>query len=349
MTMDVARQLIDEKESLTQRAARGDFSKFAFMLAKYGGAYQARDYAEAERVSPRVRDILQKAAITPGDLAAWSAIADYQNVSTAFLESLRSLSVFDAVLADGMVKAPLRSRGFSITTGISGSVPNELAVKPISSLVLAQQLLEPRKAAATIIVTKELLSVAGSQELFVNELTKGVIAATDSAFLSALVAASTVVPSGGSTLAQIAVDLEILLTNCVTHASSRLYYVTSPTNLKGIIGKATAAGQPAFPDLGPNGGELWPGVTAIPSDQISSSVALLFDATAIVGNSDLIIPGRSEQATIQLEGAPDSPPTGATTLISLWQNDLLALRMERFFGFTILRANGVASLSGVSY
>jgi hypothetical protein len=118
--------------------------------------------------------------------------------------------------------------------------------------------------------------------------------------------------------------------------------------MKGLVAKY-AGGTPAFPNLGPTGGELWPGVTAIASDQISSSAALMFDSTALVGNADLIIPGRSEQGTIQMETAPDSPPTGATTVISLWQNDLVALRMERFFGFTIMRNNGVASLSGVNY
>ena len=347
--MTIAQQIGERSENLAKRKSRGAFLKFCFLVAKYGSAYQARAHLDAERVTPRVREIVQKAAIPPADLTSWAAISDYQNISTAFLESLRSLSVFDACLADGMVRAPLRSRGFSITTGISGSAPNELAVKPISSLVLAQQLHEPKKAVATVVVTKELLSVAGSQQLFSSELQKGVVAATDSNFITALIAATTPVASGGSTLAQIAVDLEVLLSNVTTHQGSRLYFVTSPTNLKGIIAKASAVGQPAFPNLGPMGGELWPGVTVIPSDSISANASLLFDATAIVGNSEGIIPGRSEQGTIQMESAPDSPPTGATTVISLWQNDLVALRMERFFGFTIMRTSGVASLSGVNY
>jgi hypothetical protein len=50
-----------------------------------------------------------------------------------------------------------------------------------------------------------------------------------------------------------------------------------------------------------------------------------------------------------VDTSPDSPPTASTNLISLWQSDLLARRMERFFGFTVMRASGVASLSGVNY
>jgi hypothetical protein len=350
MPPSLASQLAQREESLSKRESRGDFFKLCRMLLKHGNAFNARPYAEAERARPRVQDILQKAAIAPGDLTSWSAIADYENISTAFLESLRSLSVFDAALADGTVKAPLRSRGFSITTGIAGSVVPEVSVKPISSLVITTQLLEPKKAVATIVLTKELAELSESQQLFANELSRGVIAATDSNFLAALVAATTPVASGGSTLALILTDLEILMSNVTTSAASRLYFVTSATNMKGIVAKASTAGAPAFPNLGPLGGELWPGVTAIVSDSISSTAALMFDATAIVGNSEGIIPSRSEQSALQMESAsPDSPPVAATTLLPLWQNDLLALRMERFFGYTIMRSNGVASLSGVNY
>jgi hypothetical protein len=36
-------------------------------------------------------------------------------------------------------------------------------------------------------------------------------------------------------------------------------------------------------------------------------------------------------------------------MLSLWQTNHYALRSERFFGFTALRSNAVASLSGVTY
>jgi hypothetical protein len=215
---------------------------------------------------------------------------------------------------------------------------------------LGTQLLEPKKSAATIVVTKELVELSGAQQLFANELTKAVVAATDSNFIAALIAATTPSASAGATLANITTDFDTLFSAVTTSASSRLFYVTSANNMKSIMVKANTAGAPVFPNLGINGGELFPGVTAIASDSISSSAALLFDATAIVGNSEAIIPGRSEQGTLQMEStAPDSPPTASTVMLSLWQNDLLALRMERFFGFTVMRSSGVASLSGVNY
>jgi hypothetical protein len=101
--------------------------------------------------------------------------------------------------------------------------------------------------------------------------------------------------------------------------------------------------------LGINGGEIFPGVTAIASDQIAINSAVLFDATAIVGNSDVLVPDRSDVTSLQMETSPDSPPTAATTIISLWQSDEVAMKLERWWGFTIMRTSGVASLSGVNY
>jgi hypothetical protein len=55
------------------------------------------------------------------------------------------------------------------------------------------------------------------------------------------------------------------------------------------------------------------------------------------------------QGDIELSGSPDSPPTSATTRINLWQNDLVALLLRRYFGCELLRTNGAAMLTGVNY
>jgi hypothetical protein len=141
----------------------------------------------------------------------------------------------------------------------------------------------------------------------------------------------------------------VLLSAITTSATSRIYYVASPANMKSIVTKGNVGGQPAYPTLGPNGGELFPGVVAIASDQISSSAALMFAADAIVGNADALVPDNSDQTTLQLETSPDSPPSASTSMLSLWQTDNRALRMERWFGYTVMRASGVSSLSGVAY
>ena len=119
--------------------------------------------------------------------------------------------------------------------------------------------------------------------------------------------------------------------------------------MKKLVFKSNSVGSPAFPGLSLTGGTVFGGVTAIASELDPGNTALMFAADAIVGNGDVIVPGRTEQATLEMETAPDFPPSASTVPLSLWQSDLLALRMERFFDFTVMRASGIASLSGVNY
>ena len=144
-------------------------------------------------------------------------------------------------------------------------------------------------------------------------------------------------------------DLGVLLAAVSSGPSSRLYFVVGSGNAKKLTVKASSTGAPAFPSMGPNGGEILPGVTALVSDQIPSGHALMIAADGIVGDTDVITLDTTRQASLQLDTTPDSPPSANTVPLSLWQHDMISLRCERFFGFTVARAASVASLSGVAY
>jgi hypothetical protein len=280
----------------------------------------------------------------------WAAISDYVNISTAFSESLRSLSVYDAMLPS-ITPAPLRSRGITVTTGISGGVIGERGIKVIGKLSLGTALVEPQKSVAIVITTQEVARSgdANTAALFDSELRKAVVFATDSVFLAALAAASTPVASAGASFVNVMTDMGALLDGVTTHANSRLFYIASPANIKRLLLKSNTLGSPAFPGLRPGGGEALPGIVAIASDSIPSGVVLLVDATGIAGSADIIALDSSDKTSLQMDTSPDSPPIATTTLVNLFQQDLVALRAERFFGFTVLRNNAVASLSGVAY
>jgi hypothetical protein len=66
-----------------------------------GDYLSARAEAEANRAPSRVVNVL-KSAGSAGTMANVGAIADYQTMASAFAESLRSQSIFDALLAGGM-------------------------------------------------------------------------------------------------------------------------------------------------------------------------------------------------------------------------------------------------------
>ena len=117
-------QTLDKAANAEDRYAAGAFCKLARLLtAARGDPMQALALAQAHRAKERIVGIL-KSAVTSGSFDGLEC--DFrlrQHISQAFSESLRSLSAFGAMLADGMVPAPLCSRCITVTTGITGSSP----------------------------------------------------------------------------------------------------------------------------------------------------------------------------------------------------------------------------------
>lgn len=332
--------------------AAQEFCKLARVLVQANGRLsEAVEWARSTNAKPRIHEILQKAAVSAGGTDSWSAISPYAEVSLAFTQSLRNVGVFDRMLPD-MAPCPMKSRGATIVTGVSGSSPSERTAKPVSTISFGSSVAEPKKAAGIVVISEEIAKFAspGASELFDRELRNAVSFATDQQFLADLLAATTPAGSSGSTLANVMSDLDTLLAAVGTNANSKLYFIAAPLNIKGLALKAGASGSPAFVNLGPSGGEILPGLVAIASDALSApGVAILADATGIAAASDIVTLDATRQAVLSLESAPDSPPLASTTVTSLWQHNLQGLRAERFFAYTLLRSNAVASLSGVNY
>jgi hypothetical protein len=57
----------------------------------------------------------------------------------------------------------------------------------------------------------------------------------------------------------------------------------------------------------------------------------------------------STEASVQMDSAPDSPPSAATNMVSLWQMNLIGLRAERWINWLKRRATAVAYLQGAKY
>jgi hypothetical protein len=49
----------------------------------------------------------------------------------------------------------------------------------------------------------------------------------------------------------------------------------------------------------------------------------------------------SQEATVELNTVPTSPPTASSVLISLWQQNLIGLRAERFINWKRARTTSV--------
>ena len=57
----------------------------------------------------------------------------------------------------------------------------------------------------------------------------------------------------------------------------------------------------------------------------------------------------SNQASLEMDSAPTSPPTASTVLVSLWQHNMVGIRAERFINWTKRRAGAVQYIDSAKY
>src|SRR6202035_4835601 len=99
------------------------------------------------------------AAVSGGTIsdATWAgALVAYQTVSAGFVESLRSISAYDAMLPN-LRRIPPFTRAAIVTAGASGALTAEAKWKVISRLQLTADNIAPLKALAVLVITEELL------------------------------------------------------------------------------------------------------------------------------------------------------------------------------------------------
>jgi hypothetical protein len=83
----------------------------------------------------------------------------------------------------------------------------------------------------------------------------------------------------------------------------------------------------------------------IASDAVTAGQVILVDATGIASGSDAVVLSTMAEATIMPDTAPDSPQVAETNVVSLWQSDLSAILVERWWGAERLRTSAVAAVS----
>lgn len=159
---------------------------------------------------------------------------------------------------------------------------------------------------------------------------------------------ATSIGSSGVTAEHVRNDLRALLAAITTSARSVLFLLVTPAIAKLLAVLHTNAGDAAFPGATYRGGEI-AGITVIASDGVPANTMVLADAQQIAAASDTITLDASREAIVQLDTAPDSPPTASSNLVSLWQLNMIALKAERWFGAQKLTTAGVAVLTNIAY
>jgi len=337
----------------TSTAAK-EFVEYArTLLLARGVARDALALVERRGVHAMPRTVaVLKAAVAAGTTsdAVWAGeLSAYRNLSEGFVASLAPFGAFDTILNDGAFRrVPLKTKLSVTTVAAIGAVTGEQKTKLISRLSLSAPTLEPRKSSCIVVISDEIAKSASTAaiQLLGDELRQGVARVTDADFLNSITTNSDVenITATGSDLSAFIADLNVALAIIEVGSTSRLYLIAPPRIVKALALMRGTAGAPAFPNLTIRGGDI-AGVTVTPSDALTDKIVLV-DAQQIAADGSIVTVDDSQQSSLQLD---DTPTDGATTTVSLWQHNLMALRAERWFGTQLLRANGAVVLADADY
>lgn len=305
-----------------------DKARDAILFARQGGA------------SDRVVTLLaQKAAAGSSQPASGAWGSELVSAQQAYVESLKtSGGLFDLALNGGMKRVPMNTViSVVVSRMIGAAAVDEGNLKPAGEgLDLAQPQTALRKIGVCLISSAELVRLAGAPGLALlqAELRSATAAASDNLFISELLTIATPVAATNDPV----IDLAALVSAIDTGSASRVFIAASPLNAKRLALARGADGTLIFPALTINGGTV-AGMQIVPSDEISDTEILGFDASQIAGDGGTIVLNGATQATVDM---------GAGNLLALFQRNLLGYRSERMFSFEPVRSSGVAAkLTGV--
>jgi len=342
------------------------FARYAMCIAAAKG-----NLMQAEMNSRRFMDsspevnLALKAAVAAGTTqdATWAApLVQLQEMQSEFVEFLRPQTLL------GQLEGRLRRVPFNIkftrqTAGTTGTFVGEGLPKPLGKMDFELLSLTWAKAATIIVLTEELLrfSNPNAEVLARDDLAAGIARYLDLRFIdpayagvanvspASITNGITAIASTGTSVAAITADiataLKAMAANNINLGS--LVWIMSPSVAIDLSLKRTAQDLFAFPDVSATGGRFL-GYPVIVSNNVALSaspteafVVLLDPSNIMIADDGGVTIDMSSEASLQMDGAPDSPPTASTVMVSLWQSNMVALRAERFINWRRRRDTAV--------
>ena len=359
------------------------FTRYAMALAaSRGNRWEALNVAKQwHDQTPEVElclgvDVpaIMKAAVGVGTTtdATWaSPLIAYQVMSSEFIELLRPATIIGRI--PGLRRVPFNIQMPRTTTGSTVGWVGENAPKPVSSMAFDTVQLRWAKAAGIIVLTDELVRFSNpSAEAIVRaDMIDAMAQFLDRQFIDPTVAAVTnVSPASitngvsatvrtGTNQAAFVTDVNTLFSTFLTNNLSTAggVWIMSQRQALAFGLMLNALGQPFYPTINSEGGTLL-GYPVVASENVPSVGGSPADGTPIIfllpreimlADDGQVVLDASNQASVQMDTAPDSPPTASTTLVSLWQMNFTGIRAERWINWLKRRSTAVGYISNANY
>jgi HK97 family phage major capsid protein/HK97 family phage prohead protease len=331
------------------------------LLEAKGDTYRAQAIAARWKDSTPEVELYLKAAVAPGTTTdpTWAgALVTVNNVKSDFLELLRPATIIGKI--PGLLAVPFNSAIPVQTAGGTYGWVGQGAPKPVTKLGFGTQTLGIAKAAGIVVLTEELVRLSNPQaeDVVRRDMIAGIAQFLDQQFVDPAVAAvanvspasitngTTAITSTGSVLK----DIQALVAT-FTAANMPLSGVTlimSETNAFTLGMIRNTDGSPMFAGMGASGGSVQ-GITVVTSNVVGGNVILVQPRYILYADEGGVNIDVSREASVQMLDTPDNPAVATTVLTSLWQNNLVGLRAERFINWNRAVLAAVKYVSGAAY
>lgn len=338
------------------------FTRYAIALARSkGNLMQAAEIAKGWNSStPEVETVL-KAAVAAGTTTdpAWAApLVEYQNMASEFIELLRPQTIVGRM--NRLRRVPFNIRMPGQTSGSSVGWVGEGRAKPVSALGFDTNTLRFTKVAGIVVLTDELVrfSNPSAEAIVTSDLTASIAEFLDGQFIDPTVAevanvspasitnGATAIPASGTSADALRTDVRALFASFIAAnlTPTNGVFIMSPTSALAISMMLNPLGQPEFPGLTMNGGTFF-GLPVITSETAGNLIVLANESEILMADDGGVTLDVSREASLEMSTTPD----GSGQMVSLWQNNMVGLRAERFINWKRRRPQAVAYISGADY
>jgi HK97 family phage major capsid protein len=309
---------------------------------------------------------LGRGAVTPGSTTdpVWAQpLVSYQNMTAEFIALLRAETVLGRL--NGYRNVPFNIKVPRQTAGAAAGWVGEGLSKPVSRLAFDQIVLPWAKVAVIVVITQELARfsnpsaemlvrddlIAAISEFMDQQLLDDSVAGAAGIRPASITYAATKIPSSGGTVGAITTDLTKAILN-ITAANIPL---RRPVWLMGygaagyLSSLRTVQDAFAFPSMSasmtPGGAPSLLGIPVLISANVKPGVIILLEQSELmVADDNQVMVDSSTEASLQMDSAPATPPT---PLVSLWQQNLLGIKAERYSYWLMRRAAAVQEITAV--
>lgn len=326
----------------------------------------------------RVHRILEKAAVpaaTTSDSVYVGPLVDAQNLANEFIEFLRPETIVGKFGQGGIPslrRVPFNVRVVGQSSDAEGYWVGQGKPKPLTRAAFEATTLTWAKIATIAVLTEESIRFSSpSAEMLVRDaIVQAIIKRMDIDFVDPDKAASagvspasitnglSALSSAGTSADNVRTDLANLLATFV-EADNPITNVVliMPAGLAlAMTMMVNSLGQDEFPNLTVTGGRLR-GIPVITSNYLArftgaGNIVIAVNPQEIFLSDDgQVTVDVSREASLEMSDAPSQNGAAGTgaSLVSLWQNNMVGLRAERFVNWARRRTTAVAYMDDVNW